>query len=84
MLKIVAIIFLLISSSIAFADEKTDDKVVYKSTTEIDFDSLNIDGEIIKPQGTLVMERRRATFNPMIQIRLNWNEEIANSTDDVK
>ena len=76
---------LLLVTNLAYAsDENNDDKVVYKKTTEIDFDSLDIEAELVKPQGSLVVERRRAAFNPLIQIRLNWNEEIAQSTDDVK
>ena len=68
------------------AEDKNEEseKVIYKSTTEIDFEGLDIDAEIVKPQGSLVLERRRAAFNPLIQLRINWNEEIAQSTDDVK
>lgn len=72
---------LILFTNLAYA---SDDKVVYKKTTEIDFDSLDVEAELIKPQGSLIIERRRAAFNPLIQIRLNWNEEIAQSTDDVK
>ena len=70
----------------AHADDKdvSSEKVLYKSTTEIDFEGLDIDAEIVKPQGSLVLERRRAAFNPLIQLRINWNEEIAQSTDYVK
>jgi len=71
---------LILVTNLAYAS----DKVVYKKTTEIDFDSLDVEAELIKPQGSLIIERRRAAFNPLIQIRLNWNEEIAQSTDDVK
>ena len=70
----------------AFAqdEEEGDRKVVYKSKTEIDFDGLNVDGELQKPQSALVLDRKKASFNPLIKLRLDFNEEMEQSIDDVK
>jgi hypothetical protein len=69
----------------AFAqDEEEDRKVVYKSKTEIDFEGLNVDGELQKPQSALVLDRKKASFNPLIKLRLDFNEEMEQSIDDVK
>ena len=84
-MRTIALILGLFAADVRAEDKSEEsEKVVYKSTTEIDFEGLDIDAEIVKPQGSLVLERRRAAFNPLIQLRINWNEEIAQSTDDVK
>ena len=67
-------------------DEKTEDdrRIVYKQKTEIDFEGLEVEGVLQKPQSTLVIERRSASFNPLIKLRDNWNDQIELNTDEVK
>jgi hypothetical protein len=65
-------------------DAEEDRKVVYKSKTEIDFEGLNVDGELQKPQSALVLDRKKASFNPLIKLRLDFNEEMEQSIDEVK
>ena len=78
-------LILLALLSVAYAgDEDEDRKVVYKSKTEIDFEDLEVEGVLQKPQSALVLERKKASFNPLIKIRTDWNEEIAQSTDEIK
>jgi len=81
--------FLLLLTSLAFAGDSTeldDDgrKITYKSKTEIDFEGLEVEGVLQKPQSALVLERKKANFNPLIKIRTDWNSEIAESVDEVK
>lgn len=67
------------------AEAPADDrKVTYKSTTEIDFEGLDVAGELVKPAGALLMERKRASFNPLIRLRTDFNEEMAQSVDQIK
>ena len=54
-MKLFVIILSLLSAN-AFAQDG-DRKVVYKQKTEIDFEALNIDGELVKPQGALCLDR---------------------------
>lgn len=61
-----------------------DRKVVYKQKTEIDFEGLEVAGELVKPQGALLLDRKRASFNPLIKLRTDFNEEMAQSVDQVK
>ncbi len=72
----------------AFAQDEEaageDRKVTYKSTTEIDFEGLDVAGELVKPQGALLMERKRAAFNPLIRLRTDFNEEMSQSVDQIK
>jgi hypothetical protein len=74
-------IFLLLSA--ALADEPSP-IVVYQQRTEIDFESVDINGELVKPEGILTQERVTATFNPMIRLRLDWDDEITSSVNEIE
>ena len=58
--------------------------IVYQQRTEIDFESVDIEGELVKPEGILTTERVAATFNPLIRLRMDWDEEISQSVDEIK
>ena len=77
------IIFLL--SGVAYADDKEEEpKVIYKQRTEIDFEGVEIEGELVKPQGSLVLDRRHAKFNPMIRLRTDFDDEMDKSVQEIK
>ena len=81
------IIFLLASLALADdSDENKDDsrKIIYRQKTEIDFEGLEIEGILQKPQSSLVIDRKKASFNPLIKLRTNWSDEIESSTDEIK
>ena len=67
--------------SFANADENT---IKYQKKTEIDFEGIDVEGELIKPQGTILMERTRTSFNPLIQLRTDWNPEMRQSVNNIK
>lgn len=80
-------IWLLLAAIALAGDESADEedrKVVYKQKTEIDFEGLEVEGVLQKPQGALVIDRRNASFNPLIKLRTDWNAEIDQSTNDIK
>ena len=66
---------------IVFAQDRATE---YKKRTEIDFEALDITGEMVKPQGSIVIERRRAEFNPLIKIRTDFNHEMNDSVREIK
>ncbi len=68
----------------AFAQDEEEPKVVYKSKTEIDFEGVEVDGELVKPQGALLLDRKRANFNPLIKLRTDFDDEIDKSVDEIK
>ena len=68
-------------TSLAFAQDRATE---YKKRTEIDFEALDITGEMIKPQGSVIIERKKAEFNPLIKIRTDFNQEINNSVREIK
>jgi hypothetical protein len=74
----------LVLASLALAGEDEGKKVIYKSTTEIDFEDLEIEGILQRPQSALVLERKQASFNPLIKLRVNFNEEIEDSVQEVR
>ena len=58
--------------------------IVYKQETEIDFEAIDIEGQLVKPEGILTTERVSATFNPLIRLRMDWDEEISQSVNEIK
>jgi len=86
MIRIAIFVALLFAPGHANAGEDGDEdgKVVYKQKTEIDFEELEIEGILQKPQSALVLERKKASFNPLIQLRTNWNQEMDQSVDEIK
>jgi hypothetical protein len=64
--------------------QETDRAVEYKKKTEIDFEELDVTGELVKPQGALLLDRKRASFNPLIRLRSDFNVEMSNSVTEIK
>jgi hypothetical protein len=84
-MKTILFIFALLFPLTAHAqDEEESRKVIYKQRTEIDFDSVDVNGELIKPAGALLIDRKRAKFNPLIRLRTDWKDEMKKSIDKVK
>lgn len=89
-LRFLSLVSLLALSPAAFAQDDegggddADRKVKYKEKTEIDFEGLDVNGELVKPQGSLLSERKRASFNPLIRLRTDFNQEMAESVDEIK
>lgn len=56
----------------------------YKKRTEIDFEALELTGEMVKPQGSVIIERKKAEFNPLIRLRTDFNQEMSNSVREIQ
>lgn len=80
------LIAVLLFSGPAYADNGAEEepKVVYKQKTEIDFEGVEIEGQLIKPQGSLILNRRSANFNPLIKLRTDFDDEMDKSVDEIK
>jgi hypothetical protein len=78
------LVFAFISLAPAFAQDEEEPKVIYKARTEIDFEGVEVAGELVKPQGALLLERKRANFNPLIKLRTDFDDEMEKSVDEVK
>tara|TARA_R110000851_G_scaffold315887_2_gene478699 strand:+ start:10049 stop:10279 length:231 start_codon:yes stop_codon:yes gene_type:complete len=74
---------LLLITALATAQDN-DRQIRYKDKTEIDFEGVDVTGQLVKPQGALLLDRKRATFNPLIKLRTDFNQEMSNSVSEVK
>ena len=72
---------LLLILSLVKAEEPN---VVYKEKTEIDFEAVDIEGNIKKPNGQLISENARAIFNPLLNVRESWAKEMSESINEIK
>tara|TARA_R110002153_G_scaffold27361_3_gene84934 strand:+ start:7404 stop:7628 length:225 start_codon:yes stop_codon:yes gene_type:complete len=66
---------------LAFAQDRN---VQYEKRTEIDFEAIDVDGQLVKPQGSLIVERGNVKFNPLIELRMDWDLEMAASVREIK
>lgn len=58
--------------------------VQYAETTEIDFEGLTVDAALEKPSISVVIAPRKASFNPLIQLRENFDDALADSANEIK
>jgi hypothetical protein len=74
-------------SGVAFAQEDKvvteADKTVFKKKTIIDFSDVTIQGELTKPEGSYVLNRKKTSFKSLLKIRANFLPELFNSTDNL-
>ena len=84
MKTILFILALLLPFTAHAQDKEEDRKVIYKERTEIDFESVDVTGALIKPAGALIISRKKATFPPLIKLREDWNDELKRTIDQVK
>jgi len=80
-------LFLMFSGA-AMADapeEPTSDRqIVYRQRTEIDFEGVEVEGTLVRPQGSLILDRRAGSFNPLIRLRMDFEPELNNSVEYIK
>ena len=77
----------LLSFPLAASAQDADDdgrQIKYKERTEIDFEGVDVTGELVKPQGALLLDRRKANFNPLIKLRQDFKDEMKQSVNEVK
>ena len=62
---------------------ENDVKEIYAKKTVIDFNEVNIEGELTRPEGSYLMNRKRAKFNKLYKVRGNFRSEVIKSTDNL-
>lgn len=55
------------------------DKTVYSKKTVIDFSDVNIEGELTKPEGSYIKNRKKTRFRNLIELRGNFRPELSRS-----
>lgn len=58
-------------------------RVVYKKKEEINFDDVLIQGELKKPQGAYLLNRKKSDFSDMIDERAHFKLELKKSLDEI-
>ena len=58
-------------------------RVVYKKKEEINFDDVLIQGELKKPQGAYLLNRKKSDFSDMIEERAHFKIELRDSLDEI-
>ena len=59
------------------------DKVIVRKRTVVDFGDVTVEGELIKPEGSYVLNRNKTRFGPLIQLRDNFYAELRKSADNL-
>ena len=60
-----------------------EDRVVYKKRTVVDFGDVTLEGELTKPEGSYLMNRKRTKFSTLIRMRDNFLPELQKSVDNL-
>lgn len=68
----------------AMAQDDDDDSVRYKKKTEIDFEDVSVDGELKKPHGAYLLDKRQSSFNPLIDLKTEFNKEMIESVNQIR
>ena len=55
------------------------DKTVYSKKTVIDFSDVSIEGELTKPEGSYIKNRKKTRFRNLIELRGNFRPELSRS-----
>ena len=85
MKKLLAVAAVLVSTSLAapaFAQDtviEEGDRTVFNKKTVIDFSDVNIEGELTKPEGSYIKNRKKTRFRNLIELRGNFRPELKRS-----
>jgi hypothetical protein len=84
---LIAILTALVTLAVAvpvMAQEEDEDSVRYKKKTEIDFEDVSVDGELKKPHGAYLLDKRQSSFNPLINLKTEFNKEMIESVNQIR
>ncbi|MGQ0505317.1 MAG: hypothetical protein ACT4TC_08350 [Myxococcaceae bacterium] len=84
-MKSVFVAILMLGSVPALAQKVVQeaDKTVYRKKTVIDFTDVTVEGELTKPEGSYVLNRKKTRFGTLIKIRDNFAPELQKSVDNL-
>ena len=60
------------------------ERVVIPDVQYVEFGYTRVDGKVIGPDGHFLPERPKAVFNPLIELRLNFDTEMDQSVSLMK
>ena len=57
--------------------------VVYEKKTVLDFSDVTLEGELSRPEGSYLINRKRARFGSLVQLRGDFIPELQQSIDNL-
>jgi len=60
-----------------------EDRTVYRKKTVIDFTDVTVEGELTKPEGSYLLNRKKTDFQSLIKVRDNFDPELQKSVDNL-
>jgi hypothetical protein len=60
-----------------------EDRTIYKKKTVIDFTDVAVEGELTRPEGSYVLNRKHKDFQSLIRVRDNFVPELQKSVDNL-
>lgn len=61
---------------------ESQSEVAYEKKTFLDFGDATLEGELTRPEGSYVLNRQRAKFGSLLEIRENFTPELEKSVDE--
>lgn len=76
----------IVSSFSAFAQQEENvvrepDKTTYAKETKVDFTPTDIEGTVTKPEGDVLLVRKRPDFKSLLKVRDSFKQELRDSAD---
>ena len=59
------------------------DKVIVRKRTVVDFGDVTVEGELLKPEGSYLLHRNKTRFQPLIELRNDFDAELRRSADNL-
>ncbi len=59
------------------------DVIKYKSKTIIDLSGATIDGELTRPEGSYIVNRKLSKFSALIRVRMDFVAELRQAHNDI-
>jgi len=59
------------------------DKIVVRKRTVVDFGDVTVQGELLKPEGSYLLHRNKTRFEPLVQLRQDFDAELVRSADNL-
>jgi len=63
---------------------RESDRTVVRKETRIDFADQTLEGNIVRPEGTYILDRNRTRFESLVRLRTSFERELRASTDGLQ
>jgi hypothetical protein len=80
LLMTVGVVGVLLCAGTSWAQDET---VVYKKKTVLDLSGATIEGELTKPEGSYIVNRKLSKFSTLIQARADYLPELRTSHNEL-